>query len=89
MGGHVTTSLAEQLPVPVWEADTSQRRIARLGRRLAGRSHSSFSKGASRLRWPLYRIELAEFERIVNGFPLVANELRESAVEELRRIYEM
>ncbi len=35
MGGHVTTSLIEQLPVPVWQLTALHRRIARLAARLA------------------------------------------------------
>ena len=35
MGSHVTTSLVEQLPVPVWRAAPSQRLVARLAERLA------------------------------------------------------
>jgi hypothetical protein len=87
MGGHVTTSLAEQLPVPVWKADTSQRRIARLAGRLARGSRSELL--AARLDAEVaavYGVEIVEYERIVNGFPLVSPELRARAVEELRRI---
>ncbi len=87
MGGHVTTSLAEQLPVPVWTADTSQRRIARLAGLLARGSRSD--RLAARLDAEVaavYGVELAEYERIVDGFPLVSRELRKLAVEELRRI---
>lgn len=36
MGSHVTTSLVEQLPVPLWSATPAQRRIARVAARLAG-----------------------------------------------------
>ena len=90
MGGHVTTSLAEQLPVRIWDGHASQRRIARLGRRLAGRGHSTLLEGRLQAEVAAsYEIKVAEFERIVNGFPLVSNELRETAVRELRRIYEM
>src|SRR4030095_5207562 len=34
MGGHVTTSLIESLPVPKWTGDDGQLRIAALGKRL-------------------------------------------------------
>ena len=88
MGGHVTTSLAEQLPVPVWDGRASQRRIARLGRRLASRGHSTVLEGRLQAQVAAaYGINVVEFERIVNGFPLVSSELREVSVRELRRIY--
>ena len=87
MGGHVTTSLAEQLPVPVWKADTSQRRIARLAGRLARGSRSELLEARLDAEVAaMYGVELAEYERIVNGFPLVSPEIRELAVEELRRM---
>jgi hypothetical protein len=35
MGGHVTTGLVEDLPVPAWRGSREQRRIAALARRLA------------------------------------------------------
>ncbi len=35
MGGHVTTALVEDLPIPVWRGSALDRRIARMGRRLA------------------------------------------------------
>jgi hypothetical protein len=38
MGGHVTTTLVEQLPVPLWTGSALQRRIARLALQLQGRS---------------------------------------------------
>ena len=90
MGGHVTTSLAEQLPVPVWRADTSQRRIARLARRLAGGSRSD--RLEARLDAEVaatYGVELAEYERIVNGFPLVSREFREGRWRSYRKVSEV
>jgi hypothetical protein len=38
MGGHVTTTLVEHLPVPLWTGSALQRRIARLALQLQGRS---------------------------------------------------
>lgn len=35
MGGHVTTSLVEQLPVPRWDGSLRQRRVGRIARALA------------------------------------------------------
>ena len=87
MGGHVTTSLAEHLPAPVWRAEPPQRRIARLARRL---SIASRSDGlAARLDAEvaaMYGLRLPDYERIVAGFPLVSREFRDRAVEEFRKV---
>ena len=40
MGSHVTTTLAESLPVPVWQGDAADRRIACLAGRLATHLHA-------------------------------------------------
>ena len=88
MGGHVTTSLAEQLPIPVWTGDARQRRIARLGRRLAlgrGRSAQRLTAAIEAEVARLYEVSLVDFARIVEGFPLVAKTLRDEAVGRLRR----
>jgi hypothetical protein len=87
MGGHVTTTLAEQLPVPVWRADTRQRRIARLARRLAS------ARGSDRLAArldaevaALFGVDLREYRRVVEGFRLVPKAFREMAIEERTKI---
>ena len=46
MGGHLTTSLVERLPVPPWTGSTRQRRIARLAARLA-RAHAATARTSS------------------------------------------
>lgn len=72
MGGHVTTSLVESLPVPAWTDNDRQRRIARLARRLAMhpravRTAAVLQAGVARL----YGLDLDTFARLLDGFPLV------------------
>jgi hypothetical protein len=87
MGGHVTTSLAEQLPVPVWTAGPSQRRIARMAGRLARGHRSELLEARLDAEVAtMYGVELGDYERIMKGFPLVSRELRRMAVEELKKM---
>jgi hypothetical protein len=72
MGGHLTTSLIEDLPIPRWTGDDDQRRIAALSRRLTHRpasplTHAALQAAVARL----YELDAVTFERIVAGFPLV------------------
>jgi hypothetical protein len=80
MGGHLTTSLIQALPVPPWTADRRQRRIARLAVRLA---HGSDSRRiAARLQAEvahLYGLDDQDFARILDGFPLVPRADRDLA----------
>jgi hypothetical protein len=88
MGGHVTTSLAEHLPVPLWTGGPEQRRIAGLARRLASSPGVAVQRVTAELEaevaW-LYGVSVADFQRILGGFPLVARTLRDEATEHLRR----
>jgi hypothetical protein len=80
MGGHVTTSLVEDLPAPRWTGDALQRRIARLARRLARRSGATGSAAilhASVAR--LYGLDAAMFDHVLAGFPLVPEAERQRA----------
>ena len=47
MGGHVTTSLVEQLPLPLWRDSAIQRRIARLAERLSRRGLTDRDDGVA------------------------------------------
>jgi hypothetical protein len=99
MGGHLTTSLVEGLPVPVWTGSPAQRRIARLARRLAVRPSASSGRPKAvegrpreaRLQARLqaavareYGVNIPAFERLLEGFPLVRREDRDLAVAALR-----
>jgi len=86
MGGHLTTSLVESLPVPMWTGAPAQRRIARLAERLAVRRSISVGTHA-RLQAAVareYRVSASSFERILENFPLVPREDRELARKSMR-----
>ena len=88
MGGHVTTSLAERLPIPPWMGSERQRRIARLARWLSrGRRSMHLEARLQAEVAATYDISAEEFERVASGFPLVSEELRELSTSELRGIY--
>ncbi len=72
MGGHVTTTLAEALPVPVWRGDATDGLIARLARQLAAQQGSA-SAGPRLQALVAHRFGLthAEFVHVLDGFPLV------------------
>ena len=85
MGGHVTTALVEDLPVPVWRGSALDRRISRMGRRLARPSRSA--DGEARLQAAVARrfgLDATTFAALVDGFPLVPASDRHRAVEALR-----
>jgi hypothetical protein len=85
MGGHLTTTLVEGLPVPVWTADARQRRIARLSARLA--RHPDSVRGTALLHAEvahLYGLDSQDFDRILAGFPLVPDADRERAARLFR-----
>jgi hypothetical protein len=86
MGSHVTTTLAEQLPVPRWTGDERQRRIAGLARRLAsGGAPGLIAARVDAEVARMFGITRDEYGRILEGFPLVADELRSAAFEEFAR----
>ena len=81
MGGHITTSLIEQLPVPPWSASPDELRIAELSTRLAnGRSAAAEAALQSAVA-RRYRLNASEFERVLELFPLVASSDRRRASE--------
>ncbi len=86
MGGHVTTSLVEGLPVPRWRNTPSERRIARLAERLERRpsapgAHAALQAAVARL----YGLDGDTFARILDGFPLVPEPDRRRALMALNR----
>jgi hypothetical protein len=86
MGGHVTTSLVEGLPVPPWTGDDLQRRIARLARALARRPKAirlAAELQASVAR--LYALDAQMFSHVLSGFPLVPETEKQRALDEFLR----
>jgi hypothetical protein len=83
MGGHVTTSLAEQLPVPVWTMSRQQRRIARMARRLARYWSEQVAAELEADVAELYGVGSSDYRRIADGFPLVSEGLRSAAIANL------
>lgn len=80
MGGHLTTSLVESLPVPPWTGSRRQGRVARLSGLLSANGPSA--GGAARLQGLVaaeYGIDADQFARILSGFPLVPPAERELA----------
>jgi hypothetical protein len=82
MGGHLTTSLVEDLRVPAWTGDEEQRRISALARRLArcpasGRSLAALQAAIARL----YRLDAPMFAHVLAGFPLVPEADRRRAFD--------
>jgi hypothetical protein len=82
MGGHVTTSLVESLPVPVWTGAREQRRIAHLAWRLSRRSATATTTHAALHAAVacLYELDRRAFADLLEGFPLVAREDRDQAL---------
>ena len=92
MGGHVTTSLVESLPVPAWTGTRDQRRIAQLAWRLA-RLRRGFGEALARRSANgaeaaalqaavahLFGLDHATFAELLEGFPLVPREERDRAI---------
>jgi hypothetical protein len=83
MGGHVTTTLVESLPVPVWTGDLLQRRIASAARRLSRRSRGAYALHAdlqaSIAR--LYALDSQTLRRVLDGFPLIPRQERDRVLE--------
>lgn len=82
MGGHVTTSLIEGLPVPVWSGSREQRHVARLARRLGTQPNARGTGAALQAAVArLYNLDAVTFERVLEKFPLVAAGDRQLALE--------
>jgi hypothetical protein len=87
MGGHVTTSLIESMPVPPWTGDSGQRRIARAARRLARPTARARSQAhLQALVAQAYGLESDAFADLTRAFSLVPVAERELAAEVLRSL---
>jgi len=86
MGQHVTTSLVEDLPAPVWSGSQEHVRIAALSARMAGpgaTAHVEAELQAAVSR--LYGLDASAFARLFSGFPLVKPDLGQAVTSILRR----
>jgi hypothetical protein len=82
MGGHVTTTLVESLPVPEWTGDATQRRIAAIACRLARSSpaaalHAELQASIARL----YALDSQTFCAVLETFPLIPRQERDRALQ--------
>jgi hypothetical protein len=96
MGGHLTTSLVEDLPVPAWTGSPGQREIARIAARLAGwpatpgrndrrrdKERLDRRRSVARLQATvarLYGLDAARYRHVLDGFPLVPADERAEAL---------
>lgn len=82
MGAHVTTSLVESLPVPMWTGDRKQRRIAALARMAARRPDAvSIQAKLQGTIARLYALESQTFRALLETFPLIARQDRDLALQ--------
>jgi hypothetical protein len=82
MGGHLTTTLVESLPVPGRESARGQvgGRVARIARRLAGRGAPAGLEARLQAEVAhLYGLAGAEFRSVLASFPLVPESERNLA----------
>jgi hypothetical protein len=75
---HVTTAIVERLPIPTpRDAPAACREIAALARLLAARFDAElFARLNARVAM-LYQLTRAEFEHVLNSFPLISREVRD------------
>jgi hypothetical protein len=77
---HVTTATVERLPIPTRAlAPAACREIAALARRLSRQYDASSSAALNARVAGLYRLSAAEFEHVLETFPLIAVEERQRA----------
>ncbi len=79
---HVTTGIVERLPMPTWEgAPSAGRRIAALSRALAKGPHLESQAMLNAHVARLYQLDAAEFEHVLQTFPLIPAEERRAAMD--------
>jgi hypothetical protein len=79
---HVTTAIVEQLPIPLWrDMPRACQEIAAYARMLARRyDPAAFASLNARVAG-LYQLTRAEFEHVLNSFPLIPREDRDLCLE--------
>lgn len=86
MGGHLTTSLVEQLPVPRATESPDDRDIARMARALGRRAIPGVEAALQALVATRYGVNREEFATVLEGFPLVTGADRERALAAFDRL---
>jgi hypothetical protein len=88
MGGHLTTSLVESLPVPAWKGDAGDRRIAQLAEHLSRESTDASSDEEGALLQALvaerFGLDHETLAHVLERFPLVPTADRTKALDQLR-----
>jgi len=86
MGGHVTTSLAEDLPIPVWRGAAADRTIALLAGELCRRPRDTALRATLEgLVARRYRLDRETFQWLIERFPPAEPDLAGRAVEAFTR----
>ena len=87
MGGHITTSLVEDLPVPAWRGDSRDRLIALLAAEAAERPGDLKTQATLEAQVArLYDMDAETFDDVLASFPLVPREHRALAAQSFRRV---
>jgi hypothetical protein len=87
MGGHITTGLVENLPVPPWRGDDRDRLIALLAAELADRPQDAATQAVLEAHVARrYSLDPARFAHLLEGFPLVPADHRALAQESFERL---
>jgi hypothetical protein len=87
MGGHVTTALVEDLPVPTWRGDDGDRLIALLADELSHHPHDVRARATlDALVASRYGLDAEQFDRVLALCPRVPRAEREGAAAAFRRL---
>jgi hypothetical protein len=83
---HVTTAIVEQLPLPTWRhAPRACREIAAVARVLGRRPDPEAFAGLNARVARLYQLTHAEFEHVLDSFPLIPREERDLCLTAFHR----
>jgi hypothetical protein len=85
IGSHVTTTIVEGLPAPVWRNDRVQRQVALLAGRLASAWTSHDECRLQALVAGIYGLSPSEFAEVLESFPLIPKIERQAALELLEQ----
>jgi hypothetical protein len=84
---HVTTATVERLPVPYRQPmSSSMRHISALARLLSRRDDAGLQAELQAQVAALYELDVHDFERVLDTFPLVAAEERQAAFRAFKNL---